>query len=431
MSLARQLRRYGIELAAVLALIVIAIPVGAYVLAHQRLHFPWESEYTISAEFSSAQAVTPGQGQDVNVAGVKVGEIAGVELRDGRARVEMQIDPDQLPAVYSNAHLLLRPKTGLNDMSVQMDPGNRPGHKLPDGATLPLANTQPVVNTDEVLASLDADTRPYLAMVANEGGRALHGRAPDLRAILKASEPTLAQTQRVTRALAARRVALRRLVGNLRGLTEATAQKDVQLGQLVDAADATFTTLAGREGDLRSALRQLPGVLASTQGALASGQTAAQQLRPTLSALRPAVRKLPGVLTGVRPLLREGTPILRDQLRPLVHKAAPLANDLRPALDDLAALTPDLDSAFSVLNYVVNELAYNPPGPEEGYLFWTAWFFHNADSLMSLQDAQGAVWRGQVITSCSSVQKYKELQPIIQLVFALPTCPADPSGGAK
>jgi phospholipid/cholesterol/gamma-HCH transport system substrate-binding protein len=430
-SLLHQLRRYRIELAAVVALIVIAIPVGAYILVNQRLRFPWENTYRIDAEFSSAQAVTPGQGQDVNVAGVKVGEITAVELHNGRARVSMEINADDLPHVYSNAHMLLRPKTGLNDMSIQMDPGDPPGRKLADGATLPLANTQPVVNPDEVLAGLDADTRPYLATVANEGGRALHGRAPDLRTILKAAEPTLAQTERVTNAINGRRVELRRLIHNLRELTEATAAKDVQLTRLVDAADTTFATLGARESDLRAALRRLPGVLASTQGALASGQRAATELEPALSALRPAVRKLPGVLTDVRPLLREGTPILRDQLRPLVHKAVPLVDDLRPTLGNLNAVTPDLDGAFAVLNYVVNELAYNPPGSEEGYLFWTAWFFHNANSLLSLQDSQGAVWRGQVILSCSSVQKAKDLEPILQLMFALPACPADASVGSK
>jgi hypothetical protein len=52
-------------------------------------------------------------------------------------------------------------------------------------------------------------------------------------------------------------------------------------------------------------------------------------------------------------------------------------------------VTPHLSKAFSVLNYVVNELGYNPPGAEEGYLFWTAWFFHNADSILSIEDAQG------------------------------------------
>jgi phospholipid/cholesterol/gamma-HCH transport system substrate-binding protein len=427
MSLARQLRRNAIELAAVLALVLVAIPVGAYVLVHQRVRFPWEDSYRIKAEFSSAQAVTPGQGQNVTVAGVTVGEITQVNLKAGRAVVEMEIDSGQLPAVYGNAHLLLRPKTGLNDMSVQMDPGRPPAKKLSDGATLPLANTEPNVNADEILASLDADTRPYLATVANEGGRALNGRGPDLRAILKASEPTLAQAERVTQAIGSRRVELRRLIHNLGALSAATASKDVQLSRLVDAADATFSTVAGHEAELRASLQQLPGTLEAARGALTSGQTAAGQLGPTLHALRPAVRELPGALVDLRPLLREGAPIMRKQLRPLVHEAAPLTADLRPALADLGAGTPDLIRAFDVLNYVVNELAYNPPGPEEGYLFWTAWFFHNAASLLSVEDAHGSVWRGQLIASCASISTIQATAPLMAAQLALPVCPKDAS----
>jgi phospholipid/cholesterol/gamma-HCH transport system substrate-binding protein len=427
MSLARQLRRNALELAAVVALVLVALPVGAYILVHQRVRFPWEDSYIVKAEFASAQAVTPGQGQNVTVAGVTVGEITQVELHGGRAVVEMEIDPSQLPAVYSNAHLLLRPKTGLNDMSIQMDPGRPPAGKVSDGGTLPVASTQPNVNADEILASLDADTRPYLAIVANEGGRALNGRGADLRAILKASEPALAQTERVTQALASRRVELRRLIHNLAALSEATASKDTQLTQLVDAADATFSTVAGREAELRASLRQLPATLEAARGALSSGRITANQLGPTLHALRPAARKLPGALVDLRPLLREGTPVVRTQLRPLVHEAAPLVGDLRPALDDLGAGTPDLISAFDVLNYVVNELAYTPPGPEEGYLFWTAWFFHNAASLLSVEDAHGSVWRGQVLASCSTVSAIQATAPLLAAQIPLPACPKDAS----
>jgi phospholipid/cholesterol/gamma-HCH transport system substrate-binding protein len=427
-KLGRQLRRNWLQLVAVLAIVGCSLPVGAYILAHQRLPFPWEDTYRVSAQFSSAQAVTPGQGQNVTVAGVTVGEISNVTLQDGRALVEMQIKRDQLPAVYSNAKLLLRPKTGLNDMSVQMDPGDPPGHKLADGATLPIANTQPAVNPDEVLASLDADTRPYLSTLLNEGGRALDGRAIDLRRILKAAEPTLQQTERVTRAIAGRRVQLRRLIHNLGALSQATANKDVQLARLVDSADATFSTIAGRESELRASLAQLPGVLEATRGALSSGQRATNELGPTLRSLRPAARELPDTLVQIRPLLRQGTPIVRKQLRPFVHEAAPMVADLRPALRDLGADTPDLVTAFDVLNYVVNELAYNPSGSsEEGYLFWASWFFHNSASLLSIEDTHGAVWRGQLIASCSAISGITAIAPLMAAQLPLPVCPADAS----
>ena len=47
----------------------------------------------LKAAFSTAQAVTPGQGQTVRVSGVRIGDIAKVDLKDGVAVVTMDIDP--------------------------------------------------------------------------------------------------------------------------------------------------------------------------------------------------------------------------------------------------------------------------------------------------------------------------------------------------
>ena len=57
-------------------LFVIGIGVSAYILLNQdsRPTFPWEAKpYVLKGEFSTAQAVTPGQGQSIRVAGVQVG----------------------------------------------------------------------------------------------------------------------------------------------------------------------------------------------------------------------------------------------------------------------------------------------------------------------------------------------------------------------
>ncbi|MDX6650661.1 MAG: phospholipid/cholesterol/gamma-HCH transport system substrate-binding protein [Solirubrobacteraceae bacterium] len=424
MSFGSQLRRYRVELLAVLAIVAVSLPVGAYIVDHQRLRFPWERAYTVRAEFSSAQAVTPGQGQNVTVAGVTVGEITSVQLRDGRAVVEMDMSPDQLPAVYADARMLLRPKTGLNDMSIELDPGTPAAGRLREDQVLPAARTTPNVNPDEVLAALDGDTRAYLATLLNAGGRGLHGRGADLRAVLRASAPTLAHTRRVTGVLADRRVKLRRLIGNLRVLSEAVAAQDGDLGRLVGAGDATFAALASQEGALRESLRRLPGTLGEAEAALRSTGRFAARLRPALDALGPAVRLLPGALVDVRPLLRDGEPVLRRQIRPLVRAARPLARDLGPTLADLHAVTPDLTSAFRVLVRVVNELAYNPPGAEEGYLFWLAWFAHNANSILSIEDAHGVAWRGQLVGSCSSYQDLQARNPAFALLVGVPACPS-------
>ncbi len=78
---------------------------------------------SLEVEFQTAQAVTPGQGQSVNLAGVKIGDVTGVDLEDGVAVVSMEIDTKYAPLIHDDASALLRPRTGLQDMTVELDPG--------------------------------------------------------------------------------------------------------------------------------------------------------------------------------------------------------------------------------------------------------------------------------------------------------------------
>lgn len=432
--LRRNVRPFLPHAAALGAIIALALAVTGYIALHQRLRFPWESQRTILAEFSSAQAVTPGQGQTVNVAGVNVGEIGQVRLENGRAVVELLIDSKELGPVYRNAHLLLRPKTGLNDMSVELDPGTpEPGApnrgELADGARLPVWNTLPAVNPDEVLAALDADTRNYLATVASAGGQGLRGRGPDLRRLIQASEPTFRQTARVAGALADRRAKVARLITNLRTLSHAAASKDRELASLVSASTAVFSTIAAREGDLGAAVDRLPGSLGAVDRTLVAARGFAADARPALVALRPTVRELAPALVQVRPLLRTAEPTLRARLRPLVRAAIPVVRELRPSVDLVNRADPDLIRTVDVLTYVVNELLYNPPGTEEGYLFWLSWFAHNSSSVLSIEDAHGVVWRGLLMVGCSSVGQLIKVTPALAPLGNSAVCPGATSTG--
>jgi phospholipid/cholesterol/gamma-HCH transport system substrate-binding protein len=426
-----RVRRHLRELIAIGVFVAIAAVVSAYILDHQRLRWPWEDVMRIEATFSSAQAVTAGQGQAVVVAGVQVGEISAVRLEDGRAVVEMELEPEKVGPVYRNATMLLRPKTGLNDMAVQLDPGTQESGELHDGDRLAGANTLPNVNPDEVLASLDADARRYLAIVANAGGQGLRGNGVRLREVLKASQPTLERTARVTRVLADRRERLRRLVSNLRRLSRATASKDRRLAELVQAASQALGAIGRREAELAEAIDRLPGTLAAGREALAGARSLSLEAGPAARQLLPVARELEPALRELRPLLRDATPILRDDLRPLVRQTTPLLADLRPALADLVRAAPDLVRTGELLNYVANELGYNPPGAEEGYLFWASWFFHNAATILSLEDAHGGVWRGLVMVGCSSLGEAIGANPALAPLGEVPVCPAQPQGARR
>ena len=143
---------------------------------NQRMRFPWEGKpFQLQAAFSTAQAVTPGQGQTVRVSGVRVGDITKVGLKDGHAVVTLALDPEYKDLVHTDATALLRPKTGLKDMFIELDPGTDKAPLAKRGWTLPVSNTLPDVNPDEILASLDSDTRDYLTLLVDGAGRGPEG----------------------------------------------------------------------------------------------------------------------------------------------------------------------------------------------------------------------------------------------------------------
>ena len=429
MNWRRHVRPYLSHIAALAGMVVLALAVAAYVTVHQRLRFPWQEEVQIYAEFENAQAVTAGQGQTVDVAGVKVGEIGSVEVEDGQALVRLDISEiDAVGPIYANAKLNLRPKTGLNDMAVQMDPG-RPDPSLPndgelkDGDRIPVENTQANVNPDAVLAALDLDTRRYLQLLLHAGGSGLRGRSADLRAILKASQPTLDHAEKVSRAIADRRAKVKRLVHNLKLLAGAAADRDDDLRSLTTAAAAVLRTLGERDAEIQRSVERLPGALAATRSALREGGAFATEARPAIEAIRPLARDLAPTLEAARPLLRDALPVVRDELRPLVRQATPLLGKLRPSVDRIRQVTaPDLIEVGRVLNRTVNVFGHNPPGREEGFLFHLAWSLHNGSSVLSVQDSHGAVWRGLVMGSCSSFPDLLRATPLLQPITQLPIC---------
>ncbi|MGH2923227.1 MAG: MlaD family protein, partial [Solirubrobacterales bacterium] len=246
MSLKRQIRRYYREALAVIGLIAVGLLTAVVILSEQDYIWPWEDAYEIRAEFTHAQAVTPGQGQSVTISGVKVGDITEVELDDGVAIVTMRIERRYAP-VYRDALMLLRPRTGLKDMQVALDPGTEGAGEIPDGGTLPQRQTQPDVNPDEVLATLDADTRAWLTAAVEALGTGLHGRGKALRKLLVAGQPTAEMALTTTRTLASRRNEIRTLVHNLSEVAAEAADHEDEIERTVRWSSAAIGALADQD----------------------------------------------------------------------------------------------------------------------------------------------------------------------------------------
>jgi phospholipid/cholesterol/gamma-HCH transport system substrate-binding protein len=424
--LRRQLERYGKWLIAIAILMAAGLGTAGVILVHQRLPLPWQKRYTVQVAFMNTAGVSPGLGQRVTVAGVTVGTILTSKLEDGHAVAKLEIDPKKLPRkrIHVDARAVLVPNTPLKDQQVDIDPGRAKTPSLPDGKKIEVANTSVPVDSDDLLNALDADTRDYFQILIGSTAEGLHGRGNDLRQLLRALGPTTRQIGELSAAVVGRRAQLRRLVTNLHVLSSATAAKDEQIGRVVDAADQTLQAISSQDSALSQSVALLPDTLARGRRTVRNTRDLAEQLVPTVRALNPAIRKLPGALVTVKPLLDEAVPVLRDKVRPLVREIQPLARDLTPAAVDLNAVTPSLTSAFRVLNYVAGELGYNPPGSNEGFIFWLAWFAHNGNSFLSTEDLNGSIWRGFGLIDCTSLVNQPQIVPLLQAVIGnLPVCP--------
>jgi phospholipid/cholesterol/gamma-HCH transport system substrate-binding protein len=404
------IRKHLVDFLAIIGLIIVALGVASVILANQRLTLPgWfpvlGQDFTeVEAELSTAQAVTPGQGQTVNVAGVEVGEISGVRLEDGKAIVTLKLEEDSVP-VYRNASVLLRPKTGLKDMVAELTPGTKDAGELDEGQRIPIGQTSPDVNLDEILSALDGDTRSYLQLLLSDGAQGLKGNGRELANTIRRFEPTARYTRDIAEQLATRRRNIKRAIHNFSLVVDELGGKDDQLAEFVENSNAVFASLASQDANLRATLRELPSTLTATRTALGKAEVLADELGPTLQALRPGAQALGPALRQTRPFLSETTPVIRDQLRPFTRAALPTVEELRPAMRDLAAATPDLTRTFRVVNALLNTLAYNPPGDtEEGFLFWASWVNHLGPAVFSNQDAHGPIRRGLVVVGCQSLQ---------------------------
>jgi phospholipid/cholesterol/gamma-HCH transport system substrate-binding protein len=410
--MSRALRAHMRDVVAIIALLAAALFATTVILINQRTTLPsWvpligTDRFELKAEFSTAQAVIPGQGQSVDVAGIKVGDVTGVTLENGHAVVSMEVDNKYAPLIHEDSSLLLRPKTGLNDMVVEVDPGSQSSPNVEEGSTIPLASTQPQVNPDEFLASLDADTQQFLKLLLANGAEALdpdQGRDVKLSNALRRLDPLARDIARISGALAQRRQNVANSIHNFQLLSTELGDKDQDLANFVDASDAALRSFAREEASIRGALQELPSTLKVTRDALESSDALALQSGPALKKSLPGSQATGAALRALRPLFRQTAGPIQNQIRPFTRQVASPVTHIAQLSKGLGTATPGLKTGFTDLNLGLNALAYNPQqGDNQGYLFYVPWLNHNLNSNYLLQDAYGPIRRGILLISCST-----------------------------
>ncbi len=432
LSVRDQIERYRTAFISVVTMVIIAAAVGGYILAHENLKLPgWvpllgHDYYTLKAEFQTAQAVTPGQGQAVTIAGAKVGEVGSVDLHEGVAIVTMKVTP-KYARFYRDATLLLRPKTQLQDITVEVNPGTPSSGKLNSGQTIPLSQTAPNINFDEFLAGLDAETRVALQELLAGAGEGLDHNGRALSATLKRFEPAARYGDEIQRELTRRQANVSRSIHNFRLLMEELGTKDTEIAQLVDSSNAVFKVFAKEDASLQSTLHLLPSALHKTGTALEQTAIASNQVGPALHKLLPFAKSVAPANEATKKLALTTTPVIKNEIRPFAREILPTVNELGPSTQGLAESFPKLATSFSVINEFFNELAYNPGNGKAGFNFFLAWANHNLNSVVANADSHGTLGRSLIYFNCKvlpiihGVEEVNEPVKLLTGLLRLPT----------
>lgn len=365
-------------------LVVLGLGVGGYILSQQRFNPPWQDDLIFDATFEATPAISPGNGQEVRIAGIAVGDIreAGVS-DDGNAVLTLAVSADY--PVYDNARVVLRPKSPLNEMYVELSPGGPPGTPLEDGAVLPVGQSSRPVQIGEVTGHLDDNARYALTSLLSESDTALANAPAALPDGLRGADAVLTDLAPVVAELDLRRDKIARLVTALSQISSALGRDDERISRLAGSLQTTLTTVAGQSEHLEDALGQLPELDAQLRAATQGVTELAGELDPALVNIREAADVLPDALARTNDSVERLDTTL-DTLTPVIAAARPVVGDLRPVVGDLNASLGDLVPISERLEPVTAGLL--------PYLTDLQAFVYNTNSVTSLRDANRGILRG-------------------------------------
>ncbi|GAB2673098.1 MlaD family protein [Saccharopolyspora gloriosae] len=254
------------------------------------------SEY--AAKFDDASGL--GEGDEVRIAGVRVGEVSSLEVVDGtRALARFEIDAARTLPADAVATVKYRNLAGQRYLA--LDAALSPGEpELAAGATLPVEQTRPALN----LTALFNGFQPLLQALEPGDVNKLSGQ---LIQVLQGEGGTVES-----------------ILAHTASLTSTLAEKDQVIGQVIDNLNAVLGQVSARSpqlGELIDALQRLVSGFAEQREPIGDAVTALDDLTHTTADLlqdaRPPLREDVAALGDLSANLNAGLPQLEHDVRTL------------------------------------------------------------------------------------------------------------------
>src|SRR5437763_9554791 len=325
------------------------------------------SGYKVRAIFDFVRAVP---GEDVKVAGAKVGKIESLHVTpDNKAAVVLNIKNSGFTPFHTNAQCTIRPQSLIGETFAECSPGSSAAPVLPtiqhgDGKgqhLLPVSHTSSPVDIDEINDIMREPTRERLAILINEFGTALAGRSKDLNAAIHRANPALRDTDKVLAVLADQNRTLADLAKNSDQVLAPLAAKRRQVADFIVQANKTAQATAERRAAISAGIQRFPAFLRQLKPTLSDLGNLSDEMTPVITDLGRAAPGLNRFIIELGPFSKASIPAIKSlgqaadvgtpalvASRPIATDLAQLATNAEPVSKNLDALTKSLTATGGI-----------------------------------------------------------------------------------
>jgi phospholipid/cholesterol/gamma-HCH transport system substrate-binding protein len=279
------------------------------------------------------------KGNQVQIAGNRVGTITGIKLGDdNQADITINVD-DRFTPLHEGTTAIVRVVSlpSIANRNISLAPGPNSAPKIPDGGTLPVDKTTAAVDLDQLFNTLDSKTRQSLQNVLTGFASWYVGRGGDLNHTLQYFGPALATTSQLTRELGSDQQVFDRLIVDASRFVTALSQRSQDVTGFVSNTNTVMRAIGDQNVQLSQALQFLPGTLQKGNTTFVRLRAALDQLDQLTNVTKPVVPKLAPFFARLNRLVQQSTPTFHDFGQLL--KARGSSNDLIDMLNALPALS--------------------------------------------------------------------------------------------
>lgn len=333
----------------VLAIVAVlaAIVVGAVLLVSGQED---DGTYRVRAIFDNAGFVIPGE--DVKIAGVKVGKIESIDVtEDFKAAVVLAITEPGYTSWRRDASCIVRPQNLIGERFVEckptqvrsanaepppelalIDEGPGKGQRL-----LPVENTTQSVDIDLIGNTMREPERERLSLILNELGTGLAGRGRDLNDVIRRANPALKETDEVLEILARQNTVLEQLAVNSDTILAPLARDRRQVASAIRNSSEVAKATAEEREALAADIQTLPRFLDELDPTMEDLGSLADESTPLLNDLGARAEDINNVVRRLGPFSQAAIPAI-DSLGEAAKTGTPAVTDARPVIADLRTL---------------------------------------------------------------------------------------------